>query len=355
MPKYSVIIPVYNCENYLTPCVRSVLDQSCSDFELLLVDDGSTDGSGMLCDQLAEQDSRIRVFHKENGGAASARNYGLDHAVGSRVMFLDGDDTITEDCLETAGEASEADLIIFGMEFDYYRGDRLTEQRLNSVRYSGLFTTRELAADFIGFFNDNQLSSACNKLFCRSALDEQELRFQEGLSLYEDFDFVLRYLTTARRICCVNRPLYRYRIVFRGASYRNRRTETTARIREGMLPIKQSLDAFYAAHPEPEVKSVLANLYMMLLQQHLIQRRSVSRPELLSELRAYCEDETLQSALRSGGVLDDCNRQLYEMILRGDVGEILRIFRIRRWKQGIRRVVQSIKLVGSKTLSEGSA
>ena len=86
MPKYSVIIPVYNCENYLTPCVRSVLDQICSDFELLLVDDGSTDGSGMLCDQLAEQDSRIRVFHKENGGAASARNYGLDHAVGHGVL-----------------------------------------------------------------------------------------------------------------------------------------------------------------------------------------------------------------------------------------------------------------------------
>ena len=121
-----------------------------------------------------------------------------------------------------------------------------------------------------------------------------------------------------------------------------------------MLSIKQSLDAFYAAHPEPEVKSVLANLYMMLLQQHLIQRRSASRPELLSELRAYCEDETLQSALRSGGVLDDCNRQLYEMILRGDVGGILRIFRIRRWKQGIRRVVQTIRLVGSKTLSEGT-
>lgn len=348
MPKYSVIIPVYNCENYLTPCVRSVLDQSCSDFELLLVDDGSTDGSGRLCDQLAEQDRRIRVFHKENGGAASARNYGLEHAVGSRVMFLDGDDTITEDCLETVGEASASDLTIFGMEFDYYRGDRLTERRLNSVRYSGLFTTEELAADFIGFFNDNQLSSACNKLFCKSVLDERALRFQEGLSLYEDLDFVLRYLTTACRICCVNRPLYRYRIVFHGASYRNRRTETTARIREGMLPIRRSLNAFYAAHPDPGIQSALANLYMMLLQQHLIQRGAVSRPELLSELRAYCEDETLQSALRSGGVLDDSNRQLYEKIQRGDVGGILRTFRIRRWKQGIRRGVQEIRSVRSK-------
>ena len=92
MPKISVIVPVYNTEKYLRRCIDSVLAQTYQDFELLLIDDGSKDSSGAICDEYAEKDTRVRVFHKENGGVSSARNLGLDNAKGEWVTFIDSDD-----------------------------------------------------------------------------------------------------------------------------------------------------------------------------------------------------------------------------------------------------------------------
>src|SRR5690606_27273688 len=96
MPKVSVIIPVYNAEKYLRECIDSVLAQTFDDFELLLINDGSTDGSGKICDEYAQKDARVKVFHKENGGVSSARNLGLDNAKGEWITFIDSDDWIGE-------------------------------------------------------------------------------------------------------------------------------------------------------------------------------------------------------------------------------------------------------------------
>lgn len=94
MPKISIIVPVYNTERYLSKCIDSILSQSFTDFELLLINDGSLDYSGAICDQYAANDSRVTVFHKENGGVSSARNLGLDNARGEWVTFVDSDDWI---------------------------------------------------------------------------------------------------------------------------------------------------------------------------------------------------------------------------------------------------------------------
>ena len=94
-PKISVIIPVYTAEKSLCRCIDSILTQTYQDFELLLIDDGSTDSSGAICDEYAEQDARIRVFHKENGGVSSARNVGLDNARGEWYAFVDSDDSVS--------------------------------------------------------------------------------------------------------------------------------------------------------------------------------------------------------------------------------------------------------------------
>ena len=94
MPTVSVIVPVYNVRQFLPRCVKSLQAQTMDDFEVVLVDDGSTDGSSQLCDELALSDSRIKVLHKENGGASSARNYGIDNAEGEYLSFIDADDFI---------------------------------------------------------------------------------------------------------------------------------------------------------------------------------------------------------------------------------------------------------------------
>ena len=100
MPTVSIIVPVYNSKEFLPECLSSILCQHYSDIEVLLIDDGSTDGSGQLCDNYSAEDKRIRAIHKKNGGVSSARNIGLEKATGEWVMFLDSDDLLTEDAIE---------------------------------------------------------------------------------------------------------------------------------------------------------------------------------------------------------------------------------------------------------------
>ena len=112
IPKISVIIPVYNTEKFLHRCIDSILTQTYTDFELLLIDDGSKDSSGSICDEYAEKDSRVRVFHKENGGVSSARNLGLDNAWGEWITFVDSDDYIEENFLKSFDGNLDADLVV---------------------------------------------------------------------------------------------------------------------------------------------------------------------------------------------------------------------------------------------------
>ena len=115
MPKISVIVPVYKAEKYIRRCVDSILAQTFTDFELLLVDDGSPDNSGAICDEYAARDSRVKVFHKENGGVSSARQMGLDNSLGEYVIHADPDDWVEPDMLQelySEAQQSGADMVI---------------------------------------------------------------------------------------------------------------------------------------------------------------------------------------------------------------------------------------------------
>ena len=123
MPKVSVIVPVYNTEKYLDKCIQSILSQTFTDFELLLIDDGSTDASGAICDKYAEQDLRVRVFHKENGGVTSARRMGVENAIGEFVTFVDSDDELYSDALSTLLKkttSKEVKIVVSNLSFEGY-------------------------------------------------------------------------------------------------------------------------------------------------------------------------------------------------------------------------------------------
>ena len=131
-PAVSIIIPVYNAENFLARCVDSVLGQEYTDFELLLIDDGSKDKSGAMCDAYAASDSRVRVFHKENAGVSAARNQALSEARGTYIQFLDSDDWMTPDStklLVRAAEENDCDLVIA----DFYRVGRERVSRKGDI------------------------------------------------------------------------------------------------------------------------------------------------------------------------------------------------------------------------------
>ena len=123
----SCIIPVYNTEKYLPRCIESVLAQTFVDWEMLLIDDGSTDASGSICDEYAAKDERIRVFHKENGGISSARNVGLNYAQGEWIFFVDSDDSLPKTSLESLlSRSSDANIIAGGFFFFFFK-DKTTD------------------------------------------------------------------------------------------------------------------------------------------------------------------------------------------------------------------------------------
>ena len=121
-PAISIIIPVYNAENYLRRCIDSVLSQSFTDFELILVDDGSKDKSPQICDEYASQDTRVRVIHKANGGVSAARNDGLDIAKGEYITFIDSDDWVERDYLSTLSNYRDYDIVFFSHRLIYEDG-----------------------------------------------------------------------------------------------------------------------------------------------------------------------------------------------------------------------------------------
>ena len=161
--KISIIVPVYNAELYLQRCLDSILSQSFTDFEAILVDDGSSDKSGGICDEYAQRDSRIRVFHKENGGVASARQMGMDEAKGEYVIHTDPDDWVEPKMIEmlyNEAKAKEADVVI--CDFYINRPQKVYRVKQKPTNLDHLVVLSELFQQLHG--------SCCNKLIKRTCL-----------------------------------------------------------------------------------------------------------------------------------------------------------------------------------------
>lgn len=199
----SVIVPVYNTEQYLHRCIDSILAQTYTDFELLLIDDGSTDSSGAICDDYAAKDPRVRVFHKENGGVSSARNLGLDNAQGEWITFVDSDDWVVKSMLYNLIEIDDADLIIGAMQFEH---DNTVGVFPRTGRLEGC-TLYSLLAENI---DHHSICGPCSKFFKRSAINDNLLRFSESLTFGEDAVFVKQYLANVLSIRVTDTLCYHY-------------------------------------------------------------------------------------------------------------------------------------------------
>lgn len=215
MPTFSIIVPVYKVESYLRRCIDSVLAQTYSNFELILVDDGSPDNCGAICDEYAEKDSRIHVIHQENGGLSAARNAGLDVATGKFIYFLDSDDAIRPNLLETVLPYMEDgnDMVAFHYD-DFYPGER-TEPVADHVL--GKFDTADLSARK-AFILSKLLTyrvgwEAWSRMFSRDIIERYHLRFEDNKRIFaEDLYFCLCYCAHARRIVSIPDSLYFYTI-----------------------------------------------------------------------------------------------------------------------------------------------
>lgn len=208
--KISIIIPVYNSELFLDACVASILRQGMTSYEVILVDDGSTDSSPLICDRLSSSDSRFRTIHKENGGVSSARNAGIALAQGEYVTFVDSDDLLAPDALKSMAEmtAGAPDIVVCG--FNLYQ-DEIPFGAVCPLHSS--FFPMSGATDF---FDATALECGelyrgpWAKLYRLSVIRKHSLHFNESLSYAEDKLFVYEFLSHTESAACVNVPVYEY-------------------------------------------------------------------------------------------------------------------------------------------------
>ena len=208
-PMVSIIVPIYNAEQYLRRCVDSILNQEYTDFELLLVNDGSTDASGDICEEYGDQDPRVIVIQKENTGVSDSRNRALDRARGKYLQFLDSDDWITPDATRLFVRAAEeygCDMVIS----DFYRvvGERLSTK--GDIEEEGVLTREEFAAHMMENPADFYYGVLWNKLYRRDIVEEHNLRMDTDINWCEDFMFNLEYIRYAKVFYALHAPIYYY-------------------------------------------------------------------------------------------------------------------------------------------------
>jgi glycosyltransferase involved in cell wall biosynthesis len=216
--KVSIIIPVYNTEQYLSRCIDSILGQSFTDFELLLIDDGSTDGSAKICDAYTEKDSRIRVLHKENGGVSSARNLGLNEAKGDWVSFVDSDDELLPNGLQAMadGISDEVSMVMAG--YHEYEDDRLTVDT-SAMKVKGEIIDRNEALVMMYPSGDKiYMGYSVGKLFNKDLVKLSGITFNEHIAIKEDTLFVVEYLCQSEKpVHFTSSPVYKYMKITTGA------------------------------------------------------------------------------------------------------------------------------------------
>lgn len=206
MPLVSVIVPIYNTEQFLSQCIDSILCQSYNCFELLLIDDGSTDRSGSICDDYSNIDNRVIVFHKKNAGVCSARNKGLEEAKGQFIVFVDADDYVSPLYLEHL-MASEADLVITGLQKTCKKNE--TYAPTNHVSYG----IEDLPRHWNTTHAINLIYNfSFAKRFRTRIIQENKIRFEESLFFSEDMLFNMRYMCHSESFSDIPVIDYLYRI-----------------------------------------------------------------------------------------------------------------------------------------------
>ncbi len=203
----SIIVPVYKVERYLPRCIESILRQTYTNFELILVDDGTPDRSGIICDIYAEKDSRIRVIHKENGGVSSARNVGIDTAHGEWLTFVDSDDWVSDDYLEVLTEPlneEKYDLTVGRLEWRYLTIGKRELPKLE-------IDARKISDDgILNIVDSMEFHGPCYKLFSRKIIVCNSIYFPLGIAVAEDTIFVNKYLKKCEKICMTGKTIYCY-------------------------------------------------------------------------------------------------------------------------------------------------
>lgn len=215
VPKVSVTIPVYNTSIYLRQCLDSLCSQTLREIEFIIVNDGSTDSSGKICDEYSKMDSRIKVIHQNNSGLASARETGLKNATGEYIIVCDSDDWVEIDMYERLynyANSKDADIVVCGY-YTEYQDDR------QSSSFTIFKEKNEIVDNIDLLFRGSGASWA--KLVRRSLFIKNDIHYEPGINLSEDSLIVYKLMLTNPKVVQIPQPLYHYRRIYGGPSYTN--------------------------------------------------------------------------------------------------------------------------------------
>lgn len=214
--KVSVTVPIYNAESYLRHCLDSLMAQTLREIEFILIDDGSTDNSGKICDEYALKDTRFRVFHKKNGGSASARQLGLEHIMGEYYTVCDADDWVEPNMYEELyfkAKTDDVDIVICDSLFEYPNGSNRLVLGLK---------TKLSREDFLrGLISGENMGSTWNKLIRVRILNKYNVSYELGINQGEDTLFLMKLISSPVSISYLPKPFYHYRRQLNGNTYTN--------------------------------------------------------------------------------------------------------------------------------------
>lgn len=323
MPKVTVIVPVYNVEAYVGKCVDSILKQSFSDFELILVNDGSTDSGGAICDGYAEKDKRVRVIHQKNAGLGGARNTGIEDARGEYILFVDSDDSIEPQTLETAvakADRLQADILAFSFRSMDENGNTLSVFKENLPKEKPLSPVRDKQV----FLSS---PSAWNKLYRRELFMKSGVRFPPRV-WYEDVRTTFKLFLLAKSIVFTDDICYNY-LIRQGSIMQNSNVERNVEIIEAL----QDLLSYFKEQGKFEE---FRNELEFLCIDHILVSASVrvikidKKSPLLGQFRDFLE--TNFPAFRENPYLYTLSRNrriVYRLLLKKRYGLVGLIFSVK--------------------------
>ncbi|MCI5923483.1 MAG: glycosyltransferase family 2 protein [Oscillospiraceae bacterium] len=212
--RFSFIMPVYQCEKYLVTSIQSVMSQTYFDWELILIDDGSTDSSPAICDAFAEKDARIHVLHQNNKGPSAARNEGLKAAVGEYVLFIDSDDIFESDALSILCEqiTSAPELVVFSYVQDNWKDGERTQLFERILPQSGVIDATAFCDIYTILSGGYFINPVWNKAYNRAFLRKIEALFPDGISASEDLVFNMQVFSQMKKVVLCDKALYHYTV-----------------------------------------------------------------------------------------------------------------------------------------------
>lgn len=270
----SIIIPVYNVEEWIRECLDSILKQSVDNFEVILIDDGSTDNSGLICDEYSAQYDIINVIHKENEGVSIARNIGIEKSCGKYIAFIDPDDIIHSKYLEEMLKvisSKNTDMIIV----NYTNEKKNLESQQNNI-YKKEVSSRDIIDKILdGKSYDGYL---WNKMFRGDIIRDNEIRFPENISIWEDLYFVIVYLNYIDKCIITNEVLYFYRLRSNGAvnSYNSDKVLSKIKVCELLMNLKYLNRSKINIYLEKIYVNILIEYGYLMIKEDSITKLNIS-------------------------------------------------------------------------------